>query len=133
MVTWPRVKYLMVAGLCAVAHNAIVIGGAYLGVHYVITTALGFCASLLLGYTLHVNFTFLEQASAASFARYTVAMAANFPLSVGLLFLLHDLMHIPVPAASPIATVLLFIWNYAASRWAILSRAAPASADKGKP
>ena len=47
-------------------------------------------------------------------------MLAGFPINFVLMVILVSGLRLSVPVATLIATVLLFIWNYVAVRWAIL-------------
>lgn len=121
MVTMPR--YLVVGLICALLHNAIMIGGDFAGLHYVASSLVSFAVVVVVGFALHCHFTFQQDPSVKSFVRYAAGMAANFPLSIALMFIFCDLAKLSVPVAAPLATVLLFVWNFAASRWAILGPA----------
>ena len=120
--SWHQARYLLVGILCAGVHNAIVIGGAALGVHYAVSVTVSYCVVVVLGYLLHVHFTFDREPSLGSFGRYAVGMLANWPFTVALLFVFCDLLHLPMFIASPVVTVIMIVWNYAVSRWAITSR-----------
>ncbi|MBX9925438.1 MAG: GtrA family protein [Hyphomicrobiaceae bacterium] len=113
-------RYLIVGLACALLHNAILIGLDRLAVHYIVSSAVSFVACVAVGYLLHTRYTFSVAAGLASLWRYTVAMAANLPLSIGLLFAMVDVLSIPVVVAAPATTILMFAWNYLASRWAIV-------------
>jgi putative flippase GtrA len=112
---------LAVVGLiCAAVHNAILITGAWLHVHYAISCAVSYVVVVALGFALHLSFTFQQQPTLAAFWRYAVAMAANYPITLALLFAMCDVAGWPVVVAAPVATVLMVIWNFLASRWAIV-------------
>jgi putative flippase GtrA len=64
--------------------------------------------------------------SARSFLRYALAMAANYPLTIALLFVMCDLASLPIVVAVPSATLLTFCWNFVVSRWAIVAGKTPA-------
>ncbi len=113
------IRFLLVGGACAATYNAIVISGAWLGIHYLISTLFSYVVVVILGYLLHSRFTFVERTNLASFVRYAIAMAANLPLSLILMFSLCDVGGVSVAVASPVTTALLVVWNYGASRWAI--------------
>ncbi len=115
-------RYLAVAASCAIAHNATMIAGDLAGLHYLQSTIISFVLVGLWGYALHVRFTFRVPASAGSLTRYALAMAGNCPLWIALMFVLCDLMGASVAIAAPVATGVLFVWNFAASRWAITGR-----------
>jgi putative flippase GtrA len=112
-------RFALVGLACALAHNAIVLGLDRWHVHYAVSSALSFAIVVVLGYALHVRFTFEHDARGASFWRYAAGMAANYPLTLGLLFLMCDFASWPVAVAAPLATIALIAWNFCASRWAI--------------
>ena len=116
-------RFLLVGLTCAVLHNAIMIVGDRVGLHYAISSVLSFCIVVTLGYRWHSGWTF-EQAeqSRSSFARYAFTASANLPLSIAGMFVFVDLGGMSVPLASPLVTVLLFAFNFAASRWALRVR-----------
>ena len=123
----PGVRYLMIGGSCAVLHNLIMIGGAALGLHYLVLATVSFLVLVVVGYSLHARFTFDEAPGLANLGRYALAMLGNYPLTVGLLFACCTLGRLPVAIASPLATIVLLGWNYAASRWAIVRRRLPSN------
>ena len=116
----PKLRYALVAGLCAVLYNAIMIFGDRSGVHYVLSYAVAFVVIVILGFCLHVAFTFEVAATWPSFFRYTAAMAVNAPLFLALMFLFRDVGQLSVSLASPLITGLMMIWNYIAGRWALV-------------
>lgn len=117
-------RFLIVGATCALLHNMIMIGGDFAGLHYAASNVISYCVVVVAGYLLHRAFTFRATAHNSSFPRYAVAMMANLPLSIAVMFVLVDLLEIPVWMAAPIATVLLFVWNFTASRWAIVRNTA---------
>ena len=120
-----RRRYLAVAVSCALLHNAVMIGCDWMGVHYVPASGVSFLVVVLWSYALHARFTFTQQVSTKSFLRYALGMATNFPVSIALMFLFCDLAGLAVPIAAPLSTVILFAWNFTASRWAIVGGATP--------
>ncbi len=115
-----RTRYLFVGFTCAALHNAILIGLDRFAVHYAVSSAVSFVVVVIVGYLLHSGVTFRAPRNISAFARYAVAMAANYPLIVALLFLMVTVGSLPVPIAAPAGTVALFGWNYVSSRWAIV-------------
>lgn len=113
-------RFLTVGGICALLHNIILIAGDFAGVHYVISNLISYAVVVVAGFGLHRAFTFRGRAQESSFIRYALAMAANYPLSIAALFVLIDLIGLPVWIAAPVSTVLLFVWNFTMSRWAIV-------------
>jgi putative flippase GtrA/SAM-dependent methyltransferase len=130
---------LFVGLTCAALHNAILIGLDRFGVHYVVSSVVSFVVVVVVGYALHTKVTFQAARGFASFVRYAAAMSANYPLIVALLFLMVTLAGLPVLIASPAGTLILFGWNYLASRWAIVRarsltvEATAAGATRGGP
>jgi putative flippase GtrA len=105
---------------CALLHNAIMIGGDWLGVHYVASSIVSFVVVTSLGYWLHSLWTFPGVTrGSAPFARYVLTIAANLPLSIAGMFVFVDLARLSVALAAPIVTVLLAAYNFIAARWAL--------------
>ena len=115
-------RYVVVGGVCAVAHNAIMIGGDWLGVNYVTMSFVSFLLVTPLGYLLHSAFTFAARMSWVGLLRFASGIAAGFPISLLSMVVLCTGLGLPVWIAAPIATLILFIWNYASAHWAILGR-----------
>ena len=116
------VRYAAVGAACAALHVLVMLAGDRLGLHYALSTLASYAVVVVAGYGLHVHVTFAGRASPAAFARYALAMAANYPLSLLLMFALCEGAGAPVALAAPVATVVLAVWNYGASRWAVLGR-----------
>lgn len=110
----------MVGALCALLSNVAVIALVRAGFSGLTASVLAFGPVLIAGYVLHTLFTFTTRPSRATFLRYTLAMLANFPLWAAVLYLFGDLLHVSVTLLAPATTVLIFLWNYVAARWAWL-------------
>lgn len=113
-------RYTLVGGFCAAIYNACMPIGELFHVHYAITTTASFVIVALTGYVLHSTYTFPTPMSAVGLVRYAAAMAINLPLSIGLMFILHDLLRIQILLASLSITAALFALNYIASHWAVV-------------
>lgn len=111
-------RFVVVSAACALLSNGSIILLVRYGFGTVTASALVFGPVLLAGYALHSVFTFSSQPSRLTFARYALATAANFPLCVAALYVLGDVLRIPIAIAAPLTTALLFLWNYVAARWA---------------
>jgi putative flippase GtrA len=120
-------RFYTVGLTCALLHNAIMIGGDWLGLHYVVSSILSFAIVTSFGYWLHSVWTFPGvRRGRAPFARYVLTMSANLPLSIAGMFVFVDLAGLPVAAATPVVTVLLAAFNFLGARWALrASRARP--------
>ena len=112
-------RFAIVGFVCAVAHNMIVITASLAHFHYAVGCVISYVLVVLLGFMLHVRFTFQERATMSAFWRYAVGMAANYPITLALLFVMCDLAGWPIAMAAPVATVFLIAWNFVATRWAI--------------
>jgi len=118
-------RFFAVGLVCALTHNAIMIGGDWAGLHYVASSFISFAVVVALGYWLHSSWTFPgAQRGATSFARYTLTMALNLPLSLAGMFVLVDLAGLGVPLAAPAVTVMLAAFNFVGGRWALRARRA---------
>ncbi|HJT60539.1 MAG TPA: GtrA family protein [Burkholderiales bacterium] len=116
-------RYFTVGVTCALLHNAIMIGGDWLGLHYVASCFLSFAIVVVVGYRLHSGWTFrAAERSAPSFARYLLVASANLPMALAGFFLLVDLFGLPVPIASPLLTLALLAVNFVGNRWALRAR-----------
>ena len=116
-------RFVLVGGLCALLSNAAVILLVRSGFGTLRASALAFGPVLLVGYGLHSVFTFGTQPSRLSFARYALATLANFPVWAALLYLLSDVLKISIAIVAPLATALIFLWNYVSATWAFLPAA----------
>src|SRR5258708_16271819 len=106
-------RFFTVGLVCALTHNAIMIGGDRLGLHYVASSFVSFAVVVALGYWLHSAWTFPDaQRSRMSFARYTATMALNLPLSIAGMFAFVDIAALAAAIAPPGRTVLLAAFNF---------------------
>ena len=115
-------RYTFIGLLCAAANNVILILGDFVGAHYVPMVALAFAVVTPLGYLLHSSFTFGDRLSWIGLVRFTSGAAMGFPLSLLSMAILCTGLGLRVAIAAPIATVMLFLWNYASARWAIVGQ-----------
>jgi putative flippase GtrA len=127
------VRFAMVGLACAATHNLIVIAADRWHVHYALSCAVSYAVVVVLGFALHVGFTFQQLPSLASFLRYALSMAANYPITIALLFVLSDLAGWPVAVSAPVATVAMIVWNFLASRWAIVRTSHTTAAATSRP
>jgi putative flippase GtrA len=115
--------YGVIAAICAGLNLAALIAGDAIGLHYAVSTTVSFVACVIVGYSLHCRFTFATVPSLAGLARYTAAMALNYPLAIGAIWLFHDLLACPMILAAPASTLVLTVYNFLSSRWAMTRRA----------
>ncbi|AZO75084.1 MAG: GtrA family protein [Mesorhizobium sp.] len=130
-------RYMLVGLVCAITHNAVMIGVDRAGGHYLLGTVVSFMVVSPLGYTLHSRFTFAEPFRLKAFARFAGSMAAAYPISTAMMVVLCSGLGLDVAVATPIATVALFVWNFVAAHWAILPqfylRRAPVATAPSRP
>ena len=113
-------RFYTVGLACALLHNAIMIGGDWLGLHYVASSILSFAIVTSFGYWLHSMWTFPGvKRGGIPFARYVLTIAANLPLSIAGMFVFVDLAHLSVVLAAPVVTVFLAAYNFIGARWAL--------------
>lgn len=122
--SWRRlhtdIRYLGVGLACAVANNVLLISFTTAGFGLVAATVVTLIPMYFLGYGLHVAVTFETGASLAAFLRYCVGITAGLPVWIVILYALVDVLKLPVAIAAPLGTVVMFLWNYALTHWAIL-------------
>lgn len=122
MIARPALAYGAVSAICLALHNAVMIGGDWLGWPYLGSILVSFCLSAVTGYVLHSLATFGEPISMHRFLRYAAAMTANIPLVFIAIWMWHDFVGLAMVWASPIATICMIAVNFLLSRWAILSQ-----------
>ena len=127
-------RYTLVGLACVVANYAIMLAVDALGGHYLLGTTIAFLGVTPAAYALHSRFTFAERLSRKGLMRFTAGVATAYPVAVAMMVLLCSGLDLSVAIATPIATVALFAWNFAAAHWAILPRLrlAPAVGSDGR-
>ncbi len=118
-------RYLAGGVACALLHNVIMIAASAYGVPYPLGLVLSFLVTTPIGYAIHSAYTFEAACSARRLQRFMAGAASGFAVSAALMVLFCSGLGMPVAIATPIATVLLFIWNFALARWAILDLSTP--------
>lgn len=113
-------RYITVGVTCAITHNLIMIGSDLLGVHYLPATLISVAVVTPLGYVLHCWFTFRQARSRDGFLRFAGGIAIGYPFSLALMALFCSGFGWPVAVAAPLATIILFLFNYVWAHWAIV-------------
>jgi len=115
-------RYLLVGAACAALNNALMIGADHIGFHYAWSMIAAFILVTPLGFWLHSRFTFGAALSWRNLRTFALGVAAGFPLSLLVMAVLCSGLHLSVMIAAPIATLVLFAWNYVSARFAITGR-----------
>ena len=115
-------RYIIVGATCAALYNLVMILGERAGVGYVWSSICSLFAVIPAGYLLHAGFTFGKDLSWSAFLRFAGSILASFPISLLTIALLSSGAGLPMLIAAPLATLVLFVWNYAITHWAILGR-----------
>lgn len=113
-------RYAQIGLLCALINNLIVIGFDRAGYHYVLAVCVAFLTTTAIGYVLHAAYTFKVARSRPALLRFFGANVSGFFISMLMMVVLCDGLGLSPSLAMPIATVLLFAWNYALATWAIV-------------
>ena len=115
------IRYVAVGGFCALLNNVLLIGFVEAGFNYLTAIWLACGPMMLVGFALHTSATFNVEPSFRSFLRYSAAILVNYPIWIGSLYVLCDVVALPIYFASFIATGVMFVWNYISAHWALLS------------
>ncbi|NVE94590.1 GtrA family protein [Altererythrobacter lutimaris] len=115
-------RYLAIAALSAISYNAIIIALDYAGISYLIGVVVATAVVITGAYLAHATVTFSQPLSLTAYMRFVSAQIAGFFLSVIILAAMIDGLQWPVIVATPVATVLLFAYNFISARWAILTK-----------
>jgi putative flippase GtrA len=115
-------RYTLVGLFCVIANNAILIAVDLAGGHYLLGTVVAFLVVTPTAYGLHTYFTFKSEPSIRAFVRFSATVATTYPIIILMLALLCSGLRLPVTIAAPIASAVMFLWNFVAAHWAILPR-----------
>ena len=115
-------RYTLIGAFCAAFNNTVIILGSWAGHNYVPLSCLAFVIVTPIGYLLHTRFTFGVRRSWHDFVRFAWGGATGFPVYFLVMAGFCSGLHAPVAVATPVATVTLYIWNYALAHWALRSR-----------
>jgi putative flippase GtrA len=118
-------RYLAGGLACALLHNVIMISTSAYGMPYPPALVLSFSVTTPIGYAIHSAYTFEAEYSTRRLQRFMAGAVSGFVVSAALMVLFCSGLGFPVAIATPIATVLVFFWNFALARWAILDLLTP--------
>jgi putative flippase GtrA len=115
-------RYTIVSLFCLLIQNLILISSDFTGMHYQVAILLSTVILIPTGFMLQAYYTFAAERTWAAFIRYSAALGLNLPISMALAWVLCGLIELPMLAASPAISVILFGWNYFSSAWALADR-----------
>ena len=115
-------RYTLIGLLCALCNYAIILAVDAVGGHYVLATLIAFMTVTPIGFVLHSRFTFGEPLRWTSFLRFVAGLSSAYPLAVLSMIVLCSGFDLSVAIAAPIATAVVFLWNFTAAHLAILPR-----------
>lgn len=112
-------RYVAVGAACALLSNILLVGAVMTGAHYIVAGLLTIAPILAISFLLHCFVTFEVPPTAEAFARYSVTALPSYPLWFVSIAALSDGLGAPIWAASPIATGIVFLWNYIGTNWSL--------------
>ena len=118
-------RYLIVGAVCAALNNILLIGADWVGLHYSAAIALTIAITLPIAYFSHALWTFSSQISIQSFARFVAGSFSSVVVAAALVAGLRGWIGMPMLFAAPIATILMVLYNFVMTRWAVSNRKPP--------
>lgn len=115
------IRYIAVALLSAAIGNAIMIGGDAAGIAYPVLVIVSWTVTGTLAYALHAVFTFQAGIALGSWLRFMAGNAMSVPAWM-LIIGLGKVLGWPMALSAPVATVVMFGYNYLNARLTILRR-----------
>lgn len=113
-------RYLAGAVLCALVNNVVLIAGDWFSLLLTANVLAAWLAGSLTGYFWHSAITYRSPRSLAGLLRFLTGTLLGIPLAWLVLFVLRDLLGLPMWLASPVMTLVLFLYNYLNARLAIV-------------
>ncbi|WP_090482190.1 GtrA family protein [Qipengyuania nanhaisediminis] len=111
--------YSLISGLCVILHWCILLAGEKVSLHFTVSITLSFVICLIIGYGLHSRFTFKKKRSRRSFFLYGLTNSLNYPISLLTIWFFYDFLKQPMMLAAPASTLILVVYNFFSSKWAI--------------
>ncbi|MCE7797469.1 GtrA family protein [Sphingobium sufflavum] len=115
-------RYLLVGAACALFNNIILIGGDAAGLHYAVSVLLTFVLMLPLSYLAHASWTFDATVNWPAFGRFLLGSLSSLAMATFAVGLFHDALRLPMVLAAPVATVVMTVYNFLMTRWAVRRR-----------
>ena len=120
-------RYMLGAGLCALANNIMLIAVDSLGWPLLAGVLLSWLAGGVTGYLWHARITYGHPLRVAAFLRFMSGALFGIPLAWAVLLLFRQVVGWPMLLAGPAATIVLFCYHWCnawlAIRWTPARRA----------
>ena len=120
MMTWllrtEPARYLTVGAACALVNNAMLIGLAAIGFHYLACIAINFAIMLPVSYLLHARWTFVAPVAWRNFAAYTAGSISSLVIASLSIVVLCGPFGLPMFVSAPVATVFMVAYNFVMAR-----------------
>jgi putative flippase GtrA len=114
--------YVAVSAFCVLFNNLLLICLDRVHVHYSVSVLISAAVMIPLSFFLHARFTYAVELTSSAFWRYASVLVCNTPAAWLLFLVIHDLGGLPMLYAAPVVTLILFIWNYILTGWAMVMR-----------
>ena len=113
-------RYVFVGGIATVVDWGVQYGLTEAGIHYLVSAVFAFFAGLAVNFLLSKIFVFKAEkarvGTALEFAAYAAIGAAGLLLTVGIMYVLTDLLHLHYMLSKVAATFIVLFWNYFARK-----------------
>ena len=113
-------RYSLVGVTCVLLNYAIIVALSEVGLHYILAMLVAFAVVTPIGFFLHSRFTFGEPLRWPAFLRFSAGVASAAPIAFIAMIALISGLKLHVAIATPIATIIVFLWNFVAAHWAIV-------------
>ncbi len=113
-------RYAQIGAVCALLTNGIIIGLDRFAIHYIASTLIATVTVTAIGFLLHSAYTYRVPPTIIGFVRFVGATAVGSLITVVVMAGLCDGLGLSATQAIPLATILLFFWNYLMANWAIM-------------
>lgn len=113
-------RYLFVGGIAAVVNiGALYIFTDFMGLHYIISSILGFILGLIVNYALSKKFVFSTEkvkSKKKEFATYGIIGIIGLAIDTIFMYLLTSICGVYYVLSKIISTIITFIWNFTARK-----------------
>ena len=113
-------RYSLVGAICVLLNYGIIVAANAAGLHYLAAMLVAFALVTPIGFLLHSRFTFHEPLRWRAFWRFSAGVASAAPVAFAAMILLCSGLKLHVAIATPVATLIVFLWNFVAAHWAIV-------------